>query len=87
MRRVFMIFWIIGLTLATLMVPSPAPADPKSSRELYNELEVLTNVLHLVREEYVEPVNDKEIIDGAIQGMLSTLDPILFICPLKSTGS
>ncbi len=44
-------------------------------QEIYKELNILGNVLHRVRNEYVEKPDDKKLIDGAISGMLRALDP------------
>ncbi len=41
----------------------------------YEELAVFNNVLSIVEKNYVEPVDDKKLIEGAINGMLSSLDP------------
>jgi len=45
-----------------------------SSDSIYKELELFTDALNLVRENYVEEVNTQEVIYGAIRGMLKTLD-------------
>src|SRR5580698_2289549 len=41
----------------------------------YHELETFANVLAIVQKNYVEPVTTKRLIDGAITGMLASLDP------------
>jgi len=41
----------------------------------YEELSVFTNVLNLVRRNYVEPVEEDELVRGALRGMLAELDP------------
>ncbi len=41
----------------------------------YHQLKMFTQVLDLVERDYVEPVDPKKLIYGAIQGMLSSLDP------------
>lgn len=41
----------------------------------YHELQVFANVLAIVQKNYVEPVSTKRLINGAISGMLSSLDP------------
>src|SRR5436190_8231075 len=45
------------------------------AKETYENIEVFTNVLALVQKNYVDPVTTKQLIDGAITGMLSALDP------------
>ena len=40
-----------------------------------DELRTFTGVLDAVKEDYVEPVKDKDLLENAIRGMLSNLDP------------
>ncbi len=41
----------------------------------YEDLNLFTSVLNLVRNNYVEPVDENRLIQGAIEGMLAQLDP------------
>jgi carboxyl-terminal processing protease len=43
--------------------------------DTYKELQTFANVLAIVQKNYVEPVSTKELINGAITGMLASLDP------------
>jgi carboxyl-terminal processing protease len=43
--------------------------------EPYSKLKLFTEVLSLVKRNYVEEVNDKDLVYGAIKGMLTSLDP------------
>jgi len=43
--------------------------------DTYKELQTFANVLAIVQKNYVEPVSTKELINGAITGMLGSLDP------------
>jgi len=43
--------------------------------EPYDELKVFTEVLAHIQNKYVEEVDPEELIDGAIRGMMDTLDP------------
>ncbi len=45
------------------------------AKDTYENIEVFTNVLSLVQKNYVDGVTTKQLIDGAITGMLSALDP------------
>lgn len=47
-----------------------SPAGPS-----YEDLALLTNVLHLVEQHYVKDVNEHDLVEGALKGMLDTLDP------------
>ena len=41
----------------------------------YKELEIFARVMHFIEENYVDSVDSKELIIGAVRGMLHTLDP------------
>src|SRR5271170_2123401 len=43
--------------------------------DTYKELQTFANVIAIVQKNYVEPVSTKDLIDGAITGMLASLDP------------
>ena len=71
--------------MAFLAVPvgmtawSQDKADPKAQggdkSELSQQLNLFGDVLERVRRDYVEPVDEKTLIENAINGMLSALDP------------
>ncbi len=69
------------MLLGLLVLPaSPAVAEqhggaPPEMDETYRELEMFTDVLALIQRNYVEEVELKDLIYGAIDGMLATLDP------------
>jgi carboxyl-terminal processing protease len=44
-------------------------------RQDYESLELFTNILSIVKKNYVEEVDTKNLINGAVGGMLSSLDP------------
>ena len=43
--------------------------------ETYRNLEVFSNVLSIVQHNYVDDINTQETLEGAIKGMLNSLDP------------
>lgn len=47
----------------------------------YRQLDVFTRVLAHIENNYVEAVSEKQLIDGAIKGMVSTLDPHTVFMP------
>ncbi len=51
-------------------------AKPENSKaETYRLLNLFADVFERVRAEYVEPVSDRDLIENAINGMLTGLDP------------
>jgi carboxyl-terminal processing protease len=52
-----------------------ALAQDSTRAETYRLLNLFADVFERVRAEYVEPVNDRDLIENAINGMLTGLDP------------
>ena len=70
--------------------PSSAPADqpvdtsastpppdkhPRSTEEIYQDLNFFGDVFDRIRAEYVDPPDEQSLIRAAIRGMLTSLDP------------
>ena len=53
----------------------PAFAQDSGRAETYRLLTLFGDVFDRVRAEYVEPVNDRDLVENAINGMLTGLDP------------
>ncbi len=67
---------VTGALMALMIaVPSHAQQSKKDQGELYEQLDLLMRILERVRNDYVDEVDDKEVIEAAIQGMLRSLDP------------
>jgi len=64
---------ILLFTLITLL--SPKTYGSSSDEEKYKYLDLFGQVFDRVRSSYVEEVTDQELIEKAIDGMLSGLDP------------
>ena len=45
------------------------------SNNMYEDLKVFTDVIGLIQKDYVEETKSNDLIQGAIKGMLETLDP------------
>jgi len=50
-------------------------ARESGKSNLFEELKVFTDVLSVVKRDYVSDIENKRIVEGAIKGMLGTLDP------------
>jgi carboxyl-terminal processing protease len=72
-RRPFLQATAIAAALA--VVPLATAAMAQSDREAYRELELFMDVFARVKASYVDKVDDKTLIKGAINGMLQSLDP------------
>ena len=74
MRRV----WLIAAAAAAISVfplRQDVSAAAANSSETYKELNLFGEVLEVVRADYVGKVDDDKIIESAINGMLTSLDP------------
>jgi len=68
--------------LAFLLVPAPTlraadkPASkPETNSDTYRQLDLFGQVFERVRADYVDEVSDQQLVEAAISGMLSSLDP------------
>lgn len=55
--------------------PSSVSAKDGDDASIYDQLKVFTDVLAVVQKDYVKEINPREVVEGAIKGMLATLDP------------
>jgi carboxyl-terminal processing protease len=69
------ILHLLLLTFFLLSAPSVRAEETDLREETYTNLEVFANVLMLLQQHYVDPINPQEVINGAINGMLTSLDP------------
>ncbi|WP_425913911.1 S41 family peptidase [Pseudomonas sp. GWSMS-1] len=68
-------FTLLGST-AAFAAPAAAPATANDSAPLpLDELRTFAEVMDRIKSAYVEPVSDKTLLENAIKGMLSNLDP------------
>ena len=65
---------VLGGLMAVALLWSPGVGDAATS-ETYRQLNLFGDVFERVRADYVEEVSDKELIEAAINGMLTSLDP------------
>jgi len=70
MRNVLAALSIVALLL--LAVPS---AQTQTSSETYRQLNLFGDIFERVRADYVDEVSDQKLIESAVNGMLSSLDP------------
>lgn len=67
---------IITTFLASLLfVSSPNYVKSKNTNELYEKIDLFSEVLQTIKQEYVDEVDQAEVMDSAINGVLQSLDP------------
>jgi carboxyl-terminal processing protease len=67
---IFIIFIAFGILFANDLKQINAMTN-----KTYEELSTFSEILHMVQTNYVEEVEVKDLVQGAIRGMLRTLDP------------
>ncbi|MBI4209467.1 MAG: S41 family peptidase [Deltaproteobacteria bacterium] len=83
-RRKFSYAIAVVLALTCLLYVGWQQHVEAVTRETYERLEIFSDVLKKVKDHYVEEVDDEKLIYGAIQGMISDLDPHSSFLPPKS---
>ncbi|WP_296231439.1 S41 family peptidase [uncultured Pseudomonas sp.] len=68
---------LLGVPALQAAEPAPAPAPAASSKAPLplDDLRTFAEVMDRIKAAYVEPVSDKTLLENAIKGMLSNLDP------------
>ncbi len=69
----FLIIFLIGILPTQSLYADEPIKEPKSNT--YNKLKVFSEILSLIESSYVEPLGSDTMIDGAIKGMVTALDP------------
>lgn len=69
-RKLYLIILFVGVLTLFLQKPISAIAEDR-----YSELQTFTKILNMIQQFYVEEVDTKKLVYGAIKGMLRELDP------------
>src|SRR5574342_670704 len=70
-----LVLLLVGIAVGIFLAGHWVPNVSAVSRQDYESLEAFTNILSIVKKNYVEEVDTKNLVNGAINGMLSSLDP------------
>lgn len=76
-RKFLPCFFFITLLVGTILSAQLAHADisQEERAETYKQLEIFSNVLSILQNNYVEEIDTREVLNGAIKGLLLSLDP------------
>ena len=80
MQKTKYAFWmlLLGVVFAgslAILGPAESKQAPAPAQLLYRQLDRFGEVLQRIRTNYVDKPDDAKLIEGAIKGMLSELDP------------
>jgi carboxyl-terminal processing protease len=68
-------FIVLGMVLGFGAAITLLPAQGANDMGAYRQLDLFSDAFERVRANYVRPVDDSELVDNAIEGMVSALDP------------
>ncbi|MGB1109177.1 MAG: S41 family peptidase [Gammaproteobacteria bacterium] len=76
MRNLFILFTgaLLGVLVAQVQLVAAEKQSPLEALPL-DELRTFTDVFGRIKKDYVEEVSDKDLLESAIEGMLTGLDP------------
>jgi len=66
---------LLGAITATQLAGPVLAASDASKQDVYQQLDLFGDIFDRIRAEYVEEVETKDLIEAAINGMLTSLDP------------
>ncbi|MBN1914001.1 MAG: S41 family peptidase, partial [Candidatus Omnitrophica bacterium] len=70
------ILFFLGFLAVLTAVSALALSDTRKKKDdLYNQVSLFSGALAIIQEDYVDEVTSKDLIYGALKGMLSSLDP------------
>jgi carboxyl-terminal processing protease len=67
--------FIAGAVIAGLAIPTLTTAQSSKNDAVYRQLGLFGDIFQRVRESYIDEVDEKDLIEAAINGMLTSLDP------------
>ena len=66
---------MVALAAGVMAWSAGANGEQATSSTDYQQLQKFAKVMDIIKHSYVKPVTDQELIDGALTGMLESLDP------------
>ncbi|MDD5730741.1 MAG: S41 family peptidase [Candidatus Omnitrophica bacterium] len=75
MRRKLIIGAVVIAGVFIFISQAMSAMDKKKQDELFRKIQLFSDTLAIIQSDYVDEVNPKDLIYGALKGMLSSLDP------------
>jgi carboxyl-terminal processing protease len=74
---------VAGILLTTQVAGPLIAQEAEKNTSVYQQLDLFGDIFERIRSQYVEPVDSKKLIEAAINGMLTSLDPHSSYMPAK----
>lgn len=75
LKRIIISVMIILITLVAIFISQMNVGNVGAEGEPYKEVKIFVETIALIKKNYVDEVKDKDLVRGAIKGMLTSLDP------------
>ena len=69
------LFKLIGLSVLLLFLYLKPSYSANDENNIYDKIDIFSDVLDKINKEYVDEINQNEVMDAAINGVLQSLDP------------
>ena len=69
------LFKLVGLLFLILFIFSKSLHSANDETTIYEKIDIFSDVLDKINKEYVDEINQNEVMDAAINGVLQSLDP------------
>ena len=74
-KKIFIVLAMFAAILIITRFCLFAGTEKKKNNELFKEVELFSDTLSIIQTDYVDEVKPKDLIYGALKGMLASLDP------------
>lgn len=74
-KKILIAFATGAIVLAVTTFAVSGALDKKKNNDLFRQVELFSDTLSIVQTDYVDEVKPKDLIYGALKGMLASLDP------------
>jgi carboxyl-terminal processing protease len=75
MKKISIFIFAIFISFALTSKIEQARAKDNSDGKIFDSLKLFTDVISIVQRDYVKQVDSRKLIEGAIRGMITELDP------------
>jgi carboxyl-terminal processing protease len=75
LQKIIVLFMMLAVPMAGFAAGDKEPVKHLTDAEIYEQLKKLALVFETARKNYVEDVDEKKVLEAAMNGLLSSLDP------------
>lgn len=73
-KRIIIVFILVMAVTGVISLAASGPEGKRQKDEFFRQVSLFSDTLAIIHSEYVDEVNPRDLIYGALEGMLSSLD-------------